>query len=115
MVKATIRRGPRLSELYATQRDRAIAQRLAEAVARGGGGGSRGGLGDDNLHDFNSNLTTAKADQLRLEGELQQVQHAGNNVEALLTIPSIASAPVVNAARHPVTQLEAQITTYALR
>jgi polysaccharide biosynthesis transport protein len=50
-----------------------------------------------------------------LEGELKQVQQAGDNVEALLTIPSIASAPLINEARHTVTQLEAQITTYALR
>ena len=181
MVKATIRRGTRLIDLYATHRDPAMAQRLAEAVGReyirdsierrssfseealrylfqeegrlkrnlqkseaavaeykannpdalqlGGGtaatgsqtgagagaGGSRGGLVEDNLQDLNGKLTTTKADQLRLEGELQQVQQAGNSVEALLTIPSIATAALVNEARHTVTQLEAQITTYALR
>ncbi|PYJ16848.1 MAG: hypothetical protein DME94_04300 [Verrucomicrobia bacterium] len=70
---------------------------------------------EDNLQDLNGKLTTTKADQLRLEGELQQVQQAGNSVEALLTIPSIATAALVNEARHTVTQLEAQITTYALR
>jgi Mrp family chromosome partitioning ATPase/capsular polysaccharide biosynthesis protein len=181
MVKATIRRGTRLIDLYTTHRDPAMAQRLAEAVGReyirdsierrssfseealrylfqeegrlkrnlqkseaavaeykannpdalqlGGGtvstgsqtgagagaGGSRGGLVEDNLQDLNGKLTAAKTEQLRLEGELKQVQQAGDNIEALLTIPSISAAALVNEARHTVTQLEAQITTYALR
>jgi len=181
MVKPIIRRGTRLIDLYVTNRDPAMAQRLAEAIGReyirssieqrasfnegalrylleeeqrlkanlqsseaavaeykaknpdalqlGGGtaatgsqqgsgagaGGSRGGLVEDNLQDINSKLTAAKADQIRLEGELQQVQQAGNNIDALLAIPSIAAAGMVTEARRSVTQIEAAITTYALR
>jgi len=60
-------------------------------------------------------LTGAKADQIRLEGELQQVEQAGNNIDALLAIPSISTAGRVTDARRSVTQMEATITTYALR
>src|SRR5438132_3672431 len=80
-----------------------------------GAGGSRGGLVEDNLQDINSKLTAAKADQIRLEGELQQVEQAGNNVDALLAIPSISAAGRVTEARRSVTQMEAAITTYALQ
>jgi capsular exopolysaccharide synthesis family protein len=83
--------------------------------AGAGAGGSRGGLVESNLEDLNSKLNAAKADQLRLEGELEQVQQAGNNIDTLLTIPSISSAGMVNDARRNIIQLEAGITTYALR
>jgi capsular exopolysaccharide synthesis family protein len=80
-----------------------------------GAGGPRGGLVEDKLQDLNNKLTAAKADQMRLEGELQQVEQAGNNIDALLAIPSISAAVLVTEARHSVTQMEATITTYALR
>jgi polysaccharide biosynthesis transport protein len=80
-----------------------------------GGGGSRGGLVEDKLQDLSSKLTGTKADQLRLEGELEQIQQAGNKIDALLEIPSISTAALVNDARRSVTQMEAGITTYALR
>jgi capsular exopolysaccharide synthesis family protein len=80
-----------------------------------GAGGPRGGLVEDKLQDLNSKLTGTKADRLRLEGELEQIQQSGNNIEALLQIPSISSAPMVIEARRTVTQIEASITTYALR
>src|SRR5438552_3782562 len=80
-----------------------------------GAGGPRGGLVEDKLQELNNKLTAAKADQLRLEGELQQVEQAGDNIDALLTIPSISSAAMVTEARRNVTQIEAGITTYALR
>ena len=80
-----------------------------------GAGGSRGGLVEDNLQDINGKLTAAKADQIRLEGELQQVNQIGNNIDALLAIPSISAAAMVMDARRSVIQLEAGITTYALR
>ena len=83
--------------------------------AGAGAGGPRGGLVEDKLQDLSNKLTAGKADQLRLEGELQQVQQAGDNIEALLLIPSISAAALVNEARHTVTQLEAQITTLSLR
>src|SRR6478672_64271 len=80
-----------------------------------GAGGGRGGLVEDKLQSLSDRLTAAKADQLRLEGELQQVKQAGSNIETLIAIPSISTAPSVNEARRTVTQLEAAITTYALR
>jgi succinoglycan biosynthesis transport protein ExoP len=81
----------------------------------GAGGGPRGGLVEDKLQDLNNKLTGAKADRIRLEGELKQIQQDGDNIEALLEVPSIASAPMVTEARRTVTQIEAAITTYALR
>ncbi|HJY53452.1 MAG TPA: GNVR domain-containing protein [Candidatus Udaeobacter sp.] len=80
-----------------------------------GAGGPRGGLVEDNLQDLNSKLTGIKADRIRLEGELEQIHESRDNIEALLQIPSISSAPMVTEARRTVTQIEASITTYALR
>jgi polysaccharide biosynthesis transport protein len=80
-----------------------------------GGGGSRGGLVEDKLQDINSKLTGSKTERLRLEGELEQVKQAGDNIDTLLLIPSISAAGLVNDARRAVIQMEAGITTYALR
>ena len=181
MVKPVIRRGTRLIDLYVTNRDPVMAQRLAEAVGReyirnsierraslsedalrylleeeerlktnlqrseaavaeykaknpdalqlGGGtaatgsqqgsgagaGGPRGGLVEDKLQELNSKLTAAKADRLRLEGELKQIEQAGENIDALLAIPSISAATPVMEAQHNITQIEAAIATMALR
>jgi uncharacterized protein involved in exopolysaccharide biosynthesis/Mrp family chromosome partitioning ATPase len=181
MVKATIRRGTRLIDLFVTNRDPVMAQRLCEAVGReyirnsierraafsqeslrylleeeerlkanlqrseaavaeykantpdalqlGGGtvstgsqqgsgagaGGSRGGIVEDKLQDLNNKLTAAKTDRLRLEGELEQIQKRGNDLDSLMAIPSIAASQVVNEARRNVTQIEAEIATLALR
>jgi polysaccharide biosynthesis transport protein len=80
-----------------------------------GGGGPRGGLVEDKLQDLNNKLTAAKADRMRLEGELEQIQRDGDNINALLAVPSISAAQMVTEARRTVTQIEAAITTYALR
>jgi len=83
-----------------------------------GSGGPRGGLVEDKLQDLNNKLTSSKTDRIRLEGELeqiQQIQKNGNDIDALLQISSIASAPMVTEARRVVRQIEASITTYALR
>src|SRR5262249_23298018 len=83
-----------------------------------GSGGPRGGLVEDKLQDLNSKLTASKTDRIRLEGELeqiQQIQQSGNNIDALLQVPSIAGAALVTEARRTVRQIEASITTYALR
>ncbi len=80
-----------------------------------GAGGGRGGLVEDNLQDLNGKLIAAKTDQLRLEGELEQVQQAGDKIDALLKIPSISAAGMVTEARRNATQMEAAMTTYALR
>ncbi len=80
-----------------------------------GAGGSRGGLVEDKLQELNNKLTAAKGDQIRLEGELQQIDQVGDNIDALLAIPSISAAAMVTEARREVTRMEAGITTYALR
>src|SRR5881275_2812365 len=80
-----------------------------------GSGGPRGGLVEDKLQDLNGKLTASKADRIRLEGELEQIQQSGDNIDALLQISSISAAPMVTEARRTVTQIEAAITTYALR
>ena len=181
MVKATIRRGTRLIDLFVTNGDPVMAQRLAEAVGReyirnsierrasfsndtlrylveeeerlktnlqkseaaiaeykeknpdalqlGGGtvatgsqtgsgagaGGPRGGIVEDRLQDLSSKLTAAKTDRLRLEGELKQIEEAGDDIDLLVAIPSISGAALVNEARRNVTQIQADIATLALR
>ena len=179
MVKPVIRRGTRLIDLYVTNRDPVMAQRLAEAVGReyiryaiaqragfsqsalrylleeeerlkgnlqrseaavaeykektpdalqlGGGAaatgsqtgagssGGRGGLVEDKLQELTSKLTAAKADRIRIENEIKQVEGIGDNVDALLAIPSIAAAPTVNDRRREVSQLEATVGTLAGR
>src|SRR5205085_7823039 len=85
------------------------------ATGSQGAGGSRGGLVEDNLQDINTKLSAARADEIRLEGQLQQVDQLGNNVDALLAIPSISAAPMVSTARNNIIQIEAAITTLALR
>jgi succinoglycan biosynthesis transport protein ExoP len=181
MVKASIRRGTRLIDVFVTNRDPVMAQRMAEAVCReyirnaierrasfsqdalrylleeeerlkvnlqkseaavaeykaktpdalqlGGGaaatgsqtgsgsgaGGGRGGIVEDKLQELNTKLTAAKTDRMRLEGELNQIEQSGDDLDALLAVPSISSAALVNEARHTVTQVEADIATLALR
>jgi polysaccharide biosynthesis transport protein len=181
MVRPVIRRGTRLIDLYVTNRDPVMAQRLADAIGReyirnsierraslseeslrylleeeerlkvnlqkseaaaaeykatnpdalqlGGGaaatgsqqgssagaGGPRGGLVEDKLQDINNKLTAAKADRLRLEGELRQIEQTGDNIDALLAIPSISAAALVTEAQRSVTQVEASIATLSLR
>src|SRR5207249_5650014 len=179
MVKPVIRRGTRLIDLYVTNRDPVMAQRLAEAVGReyiryciaqraaysqsalrylleeeerlkanlqrseaavadykaktpdalqlGGGAaatgsqtgagssGGRGGLVEDKLQELNSKLTAAKSDRIRLEGELKQIEDVGDNVDALLAVPSIAAAPTVNDRRRDLAQLEASVAMLAQR
>ena len=179
MVKPVIRRGTRLIDLFVTNRDPVMAQRLAEAVGReyiryaiaqragfsqsalrylleeeerlkgnlhrseaavaeykektpdalqlGGGAaatgsqtgagssGGRGGLVEDKLQELTSKLTAAKADRIRIENEIKQIEGIGDNVDALLAVPSIAAAPTVGDRRREVSQLEATVATLAQR
>jgi succinoglycan biosynthesis transport protein ExoP len=179
MVKPVVRRGTRLIDLYVTNQNPAMAQRLTEAVGReyirnsielrtsssqdtlrylleeeerlkanlqrseaavadykaktpdalqlGGGAaatgsqtgagssGGRGGLVEDKLQELNSKLTAAKADRIRLEGELKQIEDVGDNVDALLAVPSIAAAPAINDRRRDIAQLEANVAALAQR
>lgn len=80
-----------------------------------GSSGGRGGLVEDKLADLNSKLTAAKADQMRLEGELKQIEGMHDDVQALLNVPSIASATSVVDRRQDVAQLEATIAALSQR
>ena len=179
MVRPVIRRGTRLIDLYVTNRDPIMAQKLAEAVGReyirysiaqraaysqnalrylleeeerlkenlqrseaavaeykektpdalqlGGGAaatgsqsgagssGGRSGLVEDKLQELTSKLTAAKADRIRIENELKQIEGIGDNVDALLAIPSIAAAQTVNDRRRDASQLESNVGALAQR
>lgn len=179
MVKPVIRRGTRLIDLNVTNRDPAMAQRLAEAIGReyirnsierravfsqdslrylleeeerlkaklqrseaavadyksktpdalqlGGGAaatgsqtgagssGGRSGLLEDKLQELNSKITAAKSDRIRLEEELKQIEDVGDNVDALLAVPSIAVAPTVSEYRRNLAQSEASVAALAQR
>ncbi len=77
--------------------------------------GGRGGLVEDKLQELTSKLTGAKAERLRLEGQLKQVEQTGNNIDALLAVPVIAAAPTIVDRRRDVAQLEAGVATLAQR
>src|SRR5207302_9256223 len=79
----------------------------SQAGSGAGAGGSRGGLVEDKLQDLNNKSTMAKTERLRLEGELRQIDQAGDDIDSLITIPSISAAPLVNEARRSVTAIEA--------
>lgn len=85
------------------------------ATGSQGADGAKGGLVEDNLQDINTKLSGARTDQIRLEGQLQQVEQSGNNLDALLALPVISGAPMVADARAKIIQIEAGITTLALR
>jgi uncharacterized protein involved in exopolysaccharide biosynthesis/Mrp family chromosome partitioning ATPase len=76
---------------------------------------SRGGIVEDKLQELSTRLTAARTDRARLEHEVQQVEEIGDNVEGLLTVPSIAAAPVVAERRRDVAQLEATVAQLAQR
>jgi uncharacterized protein involved in exopolysaccharide biosynthesis/Mrp family chromosome partitioning ATPase len=91
------------------------------AAATGSGAGAagtttgRGGLVEDKLQELTSKVTAAKADRVRLESELKQIEQIGNNVDALLAIPSIANSQVVMDRRRDVAQLESAVASLAQR
>src|SRR5437899_7262443 len=80
-----------------------------------GSSGGRSGLVEDKLQELTSKLTTTKADRIRIENELKQIEGIGDNVDALLAIPSIAAAPTVNDHRRDLAQLEASVAMLAQR
>src|SRR6266404_109546 len=180
-VTPKIRRNTQLIDLYVTNRDPVIAQRLAEAVGReyirstierrmdfsqnalrylleeeerlkanlqrseaavaeykektpdalqlGGGaaatgsqagagagaGAARGGMVEDKLQELSTKLTAAKSDRLRLEGELKQIENAGDDVDALLVVPSVAVAPQVIERRRDLEKAQAAIAPLSQR
>jgi uncharacterized protein involved in exopolysaccharide biosynthesis/Mrp family chromosome partitioning ATPase len=87
----------------------------AAATGSQGAGGPRGGLVEDNIQDINTKLAAARSDQIRLEGQIKQVEEIGNNIDALLSVPGISGAAMVVEARRNINQIEAAITTLALR
>src|SRR5438477_337059 len=76
---------------------------------------SRGGMVEDKLQELNTKLSAAKAERMRLEGELSQIEQAGDNLDALLAVPSIAVAPAVVERRRDVSQVEAALATLSQR
>jgi polysaccharide biosynthesis transport protein len=80
-----------------------------------GSSGGRSGLVEDKLQELTSKLTATKAERLRMENELKQIEGMGSNVDALLSIPSINAAPAVADRRRDVSQLEAGVGTLAQR
>ncbi|MDQ6623814.1 MAG: hypothetical protein M3Y86_10095, partial [Verrucomicrobiota bacterium] len=80
-----------------------------------GSTGGRGGLVEDKLQDLNTKLTQAKTERMRIEHELQMINEIGDNVNALLTVPSIAAAPTVVDRRRDVAQLEATVAQLSQR
>ena len=87
----------------------------SQTGAGAGSGGGRGGLVEDKLQELTSKLTGAKAERLRLESELEQIKDEGDNVDALVAIPSIAVAPAVVDRRRDIAQLEAAVAQLAQR
>jgi len=87
----------------------------SEVRGGSGGGGSRGGVVEDKLQELNTKVTMTKADRLRLEGELKQVEEAGENVEALLAVSDIGNASMVSARRGDVARLEATVASLSQR
>ena len=87
----------------------------SQAGAGAGGSGGRGGLVEDKLQDLNSKLMASKTERLRLESELKQIDAAGEDVEALLSVPSIANAPAVTDRRRELAQLQATVAALSQR
>ena len=87
----------------------------SQTGAGAGAGGTRGGLVEDRLQELSTKLAAAKSERLRLEGELNQIEEARDNVDSLLAVPSIAAAPMVNERRRDLGQTEAVLATLAQR
>lgn len=80
-----------------------------------GSSGGRGGLVEDKLQELNTKLTAAKGDRIRIENEIKQVAGIGDNIDALLAVPSIASSAIVADRRRDVAQLETTVSVLAQR
>ena len=80
-----------------------------------GATGGRGGLVEDKLQELTSKLMAAKTERLRLEGELNQVEDAGDDINSLLAVASIANAPTVAERRRELGQIESAMATLAQR
>ena len=83
--------------------------------AGSGSAGGRGGLVEDKLQELSSKLIAAKTERLRLEGELKQVEDAGDDLNSLLAVPSVANAPTVAERRRELAQVESAMATLSQR
>ncbi|MEY2518659.1 MAG: polysaccharide biosynthesis transport protein [Verrucomicrobiota bacterium] len=94
-----------------------------DALQLGGGANSntgqntgvRGGGVEEKLQELNTKSSAARSERMRLEGELAQIELAGDNIDKLLAVPSIASAPAVVERRRDVAQVEAALATLGQR
>ncbi|PYI93065.1 MAG: hypothetical protein DME97_07090 [Verrucomicrobia bacterium] len=94
-----------------------------DALQLGGGANSntgqqnapRSGMVEEKLQELNTKATAAKAERVRLEGELAQIEGTGDNLEALLALPSIAVAPAVIERRRDLSQIETALATLGQR
>ena len=114
-LKRNLQKSETAANEYKAQNPDALQLGGSAAATGSQGSSGKGGLVEDNLQDINTKLAGARTDQIRLEGQLQQVDQLGNNIDALLAIPSISAAPMVSTARSNIIQIEAAITTLALR
>src|SRR6266576_4442720 len=76
--------------------------------------GRTGGV-EEKLQELSTKTTAAKTERLRLEGELALIEQAGDNLDRLLAVPSIANAPAVVERRRDVAQVEAALATLSQR
>jgi succinoglycan biosynthesis transport protein ExoP len=83
--------------------------------AGSGSSGGGGGLVEDKLQELSTKLIAAKTERLRLEGDLKQVENAGDDLNSLLAVPSVANAPRVMEKRRELGQVESAMTTLAQR
>ncbi len=80
-----------------------------------GSTGSRGGLVEDRLQDLSTKLAQARSDRMRIEHEIEQIESMKDNVDAVLSVPSIATAPIVVERRRDVAQLESAVAQLTQR
>ena len=83
--------------------------------AGAGSTSARGGLVEDKLQELSTRLNNARAERMRFEREVQQIEDAGDNVDALLAVPGVATAPAVNERRRELAQIEAAVGTLTQR
>lgn len=76
--------------------------------------GARGGV-EEKLQELNTKATAAKTERIRLEGELAQIEQAGDDIDALLAVPSLAVAPAVVERKRDVNQIETALATLSQR
>ena len=93
-----------------------------DALQLGGGANSNTGQGstgrggvEEKLQELNTKATAAKTERIRLEGELAQIEQAGDDIDALLAVPSLAVAPAVVERRRDVNQIETTLATLSQR